>query len=204
MVGFWKVAVSAIALSCSGSASAAFFTYSLQIAGKGTRDVQERGEDISRQSGLVGATLTLGFNADDGATAPIFGSSENFFTNFVVTPTGSGFSLAFTPEPFQYNQVITGAGSVCIPGGGFPATSTNVDPACSPFSYTASYPRDLSGESFSGNVYRVTVTRQEASGREFFRLSSAVPEPSTWALMLAGFGMVGYALRRRPRLAYAA
>ena len=25
----------------------------------------------------------------------------------------------------------------------------------------------------------------------------AVPEPSTWALMLAGFGMVGYALRRR-------
>jgi len=29
-----------------------------------------------------------------------------------------------------------------------------------------------------------------------------VPEPSTWALMLAGFGMVGYAMRRR-KLAFA-
>ncbi len=32
----------------------------------------------------------------------------------------------------------------------------------------------------------------------------AIPEPSTWALMLAGFGMVGYAMRRRrPRVVYA-
>lgn len=28
----------------------------------------------------------------------------------------------------------------------------------------------------------------------------AVPEPSTWAMMIAGFGMVGGALRRRPRV----
>jgi len=29
----------------------------------------------------------------------------------------------------------------------------------------------------------------------------AVPEPATWALMIAGFGLVGAALRRRPVLA---
>ena len=28
---------------------------------------------------------------------------------------------------------------------------------------------------------------------------AAVPEPSTWAMMLAGFGFIGFALRRRPR-----
>jgi len=33
----------------------------------------------------------------------------------------------------------------------------------------------------------------------------AVPEPATWAMMIAGFGMVGYALRRRvARVGYAA
>lgn len=29
---------------------------------------------------------------------------------------------------------------------------------------------------------------------------SAVPEPTTWAMMLVGFGMIGLGLRRRPRL----
>ena len=28
---------------------------------------------------------------------------------------------------------------------------------------------------------------------------AAIPEPSTWAMMLAGFGFIGFALRRRPR-----
>ncbi len=28
-------------------------------------------------------------------------------------------------------------------------------------------------------------------------LAGAIPEPSTWAMMLAGFGLVGYSLRRR-------
>lgn len=55
------------------------------------------------------------------------------------------------------------------------------------------------------------VAISTGDGRSFtgFRLSStqnsfeidniaAVPEPSTWAFMLVGFGAVGYAMRRRP------
>lgn len=30
-------------------------------------------------------------------------------------------------------------------------------------------------------------------------VSAAVPEPSTWAMLLVGFGVVGYSLRRRPK-----
>lgn len=51
---------------------------------------------------------------------------------------------------------------------------------------------------------RVTIDYSGASLYNFiddFRLGSAatgaVPEPATWALMLAGFGGIGYAMRRR-------
>ncbi|MFK3891654.1 FxDxF family PEP-CTERM protein [Sphingomonas sp. NPDC079357] len=35
------------------------------------------------------------------------------------------------------------------------------------------------------------------------RFESAVPEPGTWALMILGFGIVGYAMRRRPSVRFA-
>lgn len=34
-------------------------------------------------------------------------------------------------------------------------------------------------------------------------VDSAVPEPATWAMMILGFGLTGFGLRRRPRLAVA-
>lgn len=36
-----------------------------------------------------------------------------------------------------------------------------------------------------------------------FRSTPAVPEPGTWALMILGFGVVGYAMRRRPSVRFA-
>jgi PEP-CTERM motif len=36
-----------------------------------------------------------------------------------------------------------------------------------------------------------------------FAPTSAVPEPASWALMLVGFGVVGSAIRRRTKVAYA-
>jgi hypothetical protein len=37
-----------------------------------------------------------------------------------------------------------------------------------------------------------------ATGRQ---ITTAVPEPGTWALMLVGFGAVGFSMRRRRRQA---
>lgn len=57
---------------------------------------------------------------------------------------------------------------------------------------------------FAGPVsfVRLTNTSQVASAdidaiEGFFRFSSAVPEPSTWAMLILGFGMVGGAMRTR-------
>jgi hypothetical protein len=58
----------------------------------------------------------------------------------------------------------------------------------------------------SGVQYTLTFTGVFSGDRTSFIDNVAltsVPEPSTWAMMLAGFGMMGFALRRR-RLAAAA
>jgi hypothetical protein len=60
------------------------------------------------------------------------------------------------------------------------------------------------GESFTG----FTITSGQNSAEiDNLAVTSAVPEPSTWAMMLIGFGAIGYSMRRRTntiRLAQAA
>ena len=41
--------------------------------------------------------------------------------------------------------------------------------------------------------------QQELSHLVFFGSSSAVPEPATWLMMVAGFGILGYAMRQKSR-----
>lgn len=58
----------------------------------------------------------------------------------------------------------------------------------------------------------VGITRVDFTGvAAFTNLSfgaGAVPEPATWAMMIGGFGMIGFAMRRRQkvttRVSYAA
>lgn len=48
-----------------------------------------------------------------------------------------------------------------------------------------------------GNLFGTTLGGGEFGRGSIFRINLAVPEPSTWAMMLFGFGFVGSALRRR-------
>ena len=50
----------------------------------------------------------------------------------------------------------------------------------------------------NGRAYLNFHTVQFGGGEIRGNFSSAVPEPATWAMMMLGFGMVGYGLRRRP------
>ncbi len=61
--------------------------------------------------------------------------------------------------------------------------------------------------SFTGDSIDITFTTDISTGEEFkfanggravfSYAAGAVPEPGTWAMMLAGFGMMGFSLRRR-------
>ena len=55
------------------------------------------------------------------------------------------------------------------------------------------------------NRYVFTLTTQGTSGNidNIVLNFPAVPEPTSWAMMLLGFGAIGFAMRRRPSLAAA-
>ncbi|MGQ5700911.1 PEPxxWA-CTERM sorting domain-containing protein [Sandaracinobacteroides sp. A072] len=50
------------------------------------------------------------------------------------------------------------------------------------------------------NPYRLNISMQSNSPGDFVRvITAAVPEPSTWAMLIAGFAMIGM-MRRRQRM----
>ena len=66
----------------------------------------------------------------------------------------------------------------------------------------------LFGSNFNANVdntYRIDLTAGGNTVTSFAQIGAgavaAVPEPTTWAMMLMGFGAMGFALRRRKRVA---
>lgn len=65
---------------------------------------------------------------------------------------------------------------------------------------------DSSGAAYPGSNGLVYASRGKeglfkANTVTVSRVTAAVPEPSTWALMILGFGAVGYAMRRRQKVA---
>ncbi len=56
----------------------------------------------------------------------------------------------------------------------------------------------------NGSLSDIVSLYNDASGTVNISFNSIVPEPSTWAMMLLGFGAVGAVARRRPRTAIAA
>ncbi len=63
--------------------------------------------------------------------------------------------------------------------------------------------RDRPGTTFVGNTLFINDWVASSPGDNLRVITAAVPEPATWAMLIAGFGMVGFAARRRHRIALA-
>ncbi|HWW65863.1 MAG TPA: PEPxxWA-CTERM sorting domain-containing protein [Sphingomonadaceae bacterium] len=73
------------------------------------------------------------------------------------------------------------------------------------------YTVDINPSDIQGNLLFVGASFDSSDRDDGFKLGGltlstvgAVPEPATWAMMIAGFGLVGAAMRRRPTIAHVA
>ena len=131
--------------------------------------------DISTTyAGPVSAVVGPGVEFGQGAFAPARGSLDIGANTLTYSANVGG----------QYSQA------------GFNGFRVNFSQAISSVSFLGG--KTPTGFSFSGNSVFLNVAGLNYGASDFTSLSiTAVPEPTMWGLMVAGFGLVGMAARRR-------
>jgi hypothetical protein len=113
-----------------------------------------------------------------------------------VTEIGRTFSITGPTSFYLSNNIIYPAGTTTLSLGGFAFQASNGEK----FDIFSFYGQ---GSTPSGNAYGES-TSADGFGVGTFTLTAAVPEPSTWIMMIFGFaalGLMGY--RRRSQLNFA-
>nr|WP_240047570.1 PEPxxWA-CTERM sorting domain-containing protein [Sphingomonas panacisoli] len=133
------------------------------------------------------AIFQLDSNPTPNSSQTFVGSDQFSFRNVA----GIFGGVAGTADTISFGNGIFASLSIAAPNLGF--TQFN---APTLFTGSPSSPTFLTGtftliNPFFGNG---TLTISPVA-------AGAVPEPATWAMMLAGFGAIGFAMRRRPKVA---
>ena len=144
------------------------------------------------------------------------GSSSGNFTYFNYVPDGLTVAYAYDATIWQTVAPMSVAGTTYTlqvdvglrndlpdPGtvelivGGIPTVATGLPPPVGDWSdYTASYTAPSSGQAITIQLY----SPSQQGDWDNVRLSvSGVPEPATWAMLLAGFTGLGFAAYRRTK-----
>jgi hypothetical protein len=159
------------------------------------------------------AGMSVGANAattDIGVVGPnpttfsgtVLGSGVAFSDIFTFSPQGGPASFSVVDVPLSvgglnYDGILTGlslfsAGANGIVGGG-DDTLLQSSTSSGGNSLTLNYDQALSGTSF----ITVTGISNGTAGAIYTGAAAAVPEPETYAMLLAGLGLMGAVVRRR-------
>jgi hypothetical protein len=157
------------------------------------------------QSGMIETLHSYAFNAGDTVTFSFDlsgnqrrNNSEDFFAGFDFGSNNTSLVSYSTAGGFGVTTPVTNVFVANIGSGGSIAFGT-------PFTnYSVSF---VAGQSGTVRAYVGSFNSNDNVGPVLdnaqLSVSSAVPEPATWALMIGGFGLMGAALRRRRGLALA-
>ena len=185
-----------------GGGGGAAYTPAQQDARVGQRGFSETvsGSNVETFTGFVpGEASGTGVGAADNYLA--VGPGGTFGVNFGTATSGVNFFSFILGSLDSYNslrlfftdgtnQLFTGQQIVGVPV----AFNQNGNSAVSGrVSYNLGTGSQITRAEF-------TSTQQAF---EIDDLAAAVPEPATWALMLMGFGAVGYSMRRRSKVRFA-
>ena len=197
-------ALAAVALALPMSANAAtFFTsaaaYAAATGGNTTYDfigVPPAGSFINVSSSYALGPVTFNGNIPFVISGTFFGGLYNNQDFYSDQNSVQGLTT-----------VLTWAGSTAFAmnfggyatGGGAPVTFTLSDGS----SYSTTFPSPGASQFFgfasAAPITSITWSNPNGYSNDVvdFTIGNAVPEPASWALMIAGFGLVGTALRRR-------
>lgn len=131
------------------------------------------------------------YSGTTGTVIPAAGSFSDEY-HFAVPTAGSVsasvISLSFTGGLTLASGTLNGSALTLTKVSDFVYTLTL--PTAGIPSITNPQKLVINGSSQGGGSYTANVT------------FAAVPEPATWALMILGFGVVGYSMRRRPAVRF--
>lgn len=203
------------AFALAGAANAATLTYiggtGGNIAGETTyADFQTSFGNVSGVSGTSGAFSTGVFATDVPGVAaePAFGDQGDAF--YAILGGGAAtFSFAANTQFFSFDLGSAddfNSLTLFFQGGGtqtFTGAQLNPPgPATGNQNIAATNGR-VRINSFGTNI---TSARFSSTGNSFEidnLAVGAIPEPSTWAMLILGFGVIGATLRRKSRVAFA-
>lgn len=194
-----KAALCAAVLACPAVAPAAqFVRYDFTATGFGTQTTCSsqpctESSFTQMQFSFIAPTMTGNFSTSGSVFGPgKFGAGVGTIN---VGPTQ--VALAESADALSGSATLSG---ICNEAAGsFVPVADPTASTCGSVAYNNNNLRDFRTE-FYGKVTAVDFSfflRDSDAPAGLVFASPGVPEPSTWALMLAGFGLTGYALRRR-------
>ena len=188
----WLAAVAVIGLASTAQANVT--PTLLSVAAEGSLFRYTYQVTLDSDQGLIkGSKISIfdfaGFSGGLTSSNPTFAAGTELFTTGLLTPP------SFTDDPTITNLTMTWMdGDFNASGGPFPETN-----------FILSALSTLSSTRFDGFTSGAVKNNGATTGQATFNVGpiavpfAAVPEPSTWAMLIVGFGGVGAMARSRRR-----
>ncbi len=177
-----------------------------------TFDAQATGVVTPFNTTFAAIGVTGTFTAVLITAADQYGGAGGIGNQAAARDTGN-MTIDFTGTPINYFGIwasaLDAANTVDFYRGGNLLSSTNLTAYTLSDAYRGNPTANFIGQNFGekyaffnfiieGGYDRVVVQQNGGGGFEFDNITiGAIPEPSTWAMLVAGFGLVGLAARRR-------